>query len=94
MDETKIEDTKVEETAINESDFAKYEKNILGEDNDSNESKMKELLDKQDATITQLRSEIKTLKELNMQLALHGNKSEQPLNAVDALNAAFNTAKV
>lgn len=72
------------------TDFSKYEKNLGNENSEETElSKMKDLLDKQDSKITELKTEIKTLKELNMQLALNGKGDAQPLNAVDALNEAF-----
>lgn len=72
------------------TDFSKYEKNLGNENSEETElSKMKDLLEKQDSKITELKTEIKTLKDLNMQLALNGKGATPPLNAVDALNEAF-----
>ena len=99
MDETKKpeetatpEETKTPENG-QEPDLSRYEKNLNREENEDDSSKLLAMLDKQDAMITQLKAEIKNLKELNMTLALTAGNGKQPQNAVDALNAAF-TSKV
>lgn len=98
MDETEKKtteentDTKEKEQDV---DLSKYETNLDREENESDNTKLIALLDKQDAMITQLKAEIKNLKELNMTLALTQGNGTQPQNAVDALNAAFTaSAKV
>lgn len=71
-----------------EADLEKY-KNNLKDENDRT-AEVKELLEAQDMTITQLRNEIKTLKELNMQLALKGSETAEPMDAIKSLNNVFN----
>lgn len=78
----------VQSTKSFEMDLEKYKNNLKEEDDKTAE--IKELLEAQDMTITQLRSEIKTLKELNMQLALKGSETAEPVDAVKSLNNVFN----
>lgn len=94
MDETKKPETEVEEEQKEtEVDLSKYESNLEREEVQSDNSKLIEMLDKQDAMITQLKAEIKNLKDLNMALALTNGTGKEPADAVSALNAAFSTEK-
>lgn len=94
MDETQNTQTnEPSEEITQEPDLSKYEQNLNREETESDNSKLLAMLDKQDAMITQLKAEIKNLKDLNMTLALTAGNGKQPQNAVDALNAAF-TSKV
>lgn len=102
MDETKVTKSSEIETKVStpesgtsektqEVDLSKYESNLTREETESDNSKLIAMLDKQDAMITQLKAEVKNLKDLNMTLALTAGNGTQPQNAVNALNAAFKT---
>ena len=92
-EEVKTEEIKTDEVKSTDVDLSKYENNLTREETDSDNSKLIAMLDKQDAMITQLKAEIKNLKDLNMTLALTAGNGTQPQSALDALNAAF-TSKV
>ena len=92
-EEVKTEEIKTDEAKSTDVDLSKYENNLTREETDSDNSKLIAMLDKQDAMITQLKAEIKNLKDLNMTLALTAGNGTQPQSALDALNAAF-TSKV
>lgn len=92
-EEVKTEEMKTDEEKSTDVDLSKYENNLTREETESDNSKLIAMLDKQDAMITQLKAEIKNLKDLNMTLALTAGNGTQPQSALDALNAAF-TSKV
>lgn len=90
------ENVQTNEENVNEEpnvDLSKYEQNLQGEPKENDTSKLIEMLDKQDAVITQLKTQIKDLKELNMALALKTGTGDEPHNAVDTLNAVYGASK-
>jgi len=90
IDETDNENKDQEnQNGSEQPDLSKFEQNLQRTEDQDDNSKMLELLNKQDATITQLKAEIKNLKELNMTLALSAGTKNEPQSAVDALNSAF-----